>query len=72
MSTPQNSPYKVRNAKIKARRNQVRRINKGDPGSKLWTSDGQGYRVHKDGSLRRIDEPAPAGLLNRLRGMFRA
>lgn len=74
MPTPQNSPYKVRNAKFKMRCNQVRRIvtNTKDAGKKIWSSDGQGYRVHKDGSLRRIDEPAPDGLLSRLKGMFRA
>lgn len=72
MPTPQNSPYKVRNAKIKARRNQLRRVNTPQVGNKIWSSDGQGYRVHKDGSLRRIDEPAPDGLLSRLKGMFRA
>lgn len=74
MSTARNAPYKVRNASFKARRNQVRRIEttSRDAGKKIWSSDGQGYRVHKDGSLRRIDEQPPKGLLGRIRGMFRA
>ena len=74
MPTPRNAPYKVRNARFKARRNQVRRIEttSKDAGKKIWASDGQGYRVHKDGSLRRIDEPVPQGLLGRIRGVFRA
>lgn len=74
MSTPANAPYKVRNAYFKRRLNQVRRIevSSRDAGKKIWATDGQGYIVHKDGSLSRINEPAPVDLLARIRGMFRA
>ncbi len=74
MSTPANAPYKVRNAYFKRRLKQVRRIEvrSKDAGKKIWATDGQGYIVHKDGSLRRINDPAPVGLVQRIRGMFRA
>lgn len=74
MSTPKNAEYKVRNAYFKRRLNQVRRIEVTgkDAGKKIWSSDGQGYRVHQDGSLRRINDPAPVGFMARIRGMLLA
>ena len=74
MSTSPSAPYKQRQRHYKQLRNRVRRIETTtkNAGKKFWAADGQGYRVHGDGSLRRIDEPAPVGIMARIRGMFRA
>lgn len=64
--------FKKRSAYFRERRRMVLRYDAPKAGDRYWTSDGQGYERQKDGSIRRIDEPAPRGYVQRLRASCQA
>lgn len=62
--------YKRRSAYYRQRRRMVI-MHSPEVGQRTWTTDGRGYIRHKDGSLRRISDPAPLGYLASLRAAWR-